>query len=178
MSLCLSKGIGAPVGSVLVGPKAFIHKVNHFRKMFGGGIRQSGALAAAANYALTHHFPRLDTTHQLATRLSEGLSQLGCRILAPVDTSMVFFDPKPIHVPMEAIIARCDALERPICVRGSRLVLHHQTSPQAVDDLLAVVAELKSEVSQGDIAKLAAEGKSAKVDKIGGAGRERVQLGY
>jgi threonine aldolase len=75
--------------SAIVGSKEFIDRARWFRKAFGGGIRQSGGIAAAADYAITHHFPRLASTHALAKRLKEGLKALGCNIVAPVDTNMV-----------------------------------------------------------------------------------------
>ena len=73
----------------LVGSREFIKRAKWFRKAFGGGVRQSGGLAAAADYAITHHFPRLAGTHALARRLEGGLRDLGCEILAPVQTNMV-----------------------------------------------------------------------------------------
>ena len=88
-SLCLSKGIGAPVGSIVVGTKAFIKRAKWFRKMFGSGVRQIGMCTAAADFALTNYFPRLEWTHRMAKRMEQGLRELGCDILAPVDTSMV-----------------------------------------------------------------------------------------
>ena len=81
----------------IVGTKEFIAKARWFRKAFGGGVRQSGPLAAAADYAITHHFPRLAATHALASRLAEGLEDLGCHILAKVDTNMVHFPLLPSH---------------------------------------------------------------------------------
>lgn len=77
------------VVSVLVGPAALIKKAIHFRKLFGGGIRQSGAIAAAADFALTHNFDRLNESHVLAKRLSAGLKELGVQILYEAETSMV-----------------------------------------------------------------------------------------
>lgn len=75
--------------SAVVGSQAFIKRCRWYRKAFGGGIRQAGMIAAPADYALTHHFPRLARTHALARRLAEGLKEAGCEILAPVDTNMV-----------------------------------------------------------------------------------------
>jgi threonine aldolase len=92
-SLCLSKGIGSPIGSVLVGSKEMIDRARWFRKMFGGGVRQIGMCTAAADYALTNIFPRLAGTHALAKRLASGLKEAGCEIIAPVDTSMVCLIP-------------------------------------------------------------------------------------
>ncbi len=74
ISICLSKGLGAPVGSVLVGSKEFIKKARRWRKVFGGGMRQAGYLAAAGIYALEHHIERLAEDHKNALALSEVLA--------------------------------------------------------------------------------------------------------
>ena len=74
---------------MVVGTKAFIKRAKWFRKMFGSGVRQIGMCTAAADYALTHHFPRLEWTHRMAKRMEQGLREIGCEILAPVDTNMV-----------------------------------------------------------------------------------------
>lgn len=74
ISICLSKGLGAPVGSVLVGSKDFIKKARRWRKVFGGGMRQAGYLAAAGIYALEHHIERLAEDHKNALALSEVLA--------------------------------------------------------------------------------------------------------
>ncbi|ORY26755.1 aromatic amino acid beta-eliminating lyase/threonine aldolase [Naematelia encephala] len=132
-SMCLSKGLGAPVGSVLVGTKEYINRARWFRTPFGGGIRQAGCiLTASADYALTHHFRLLAGTHLLAKRLSEGLEELGCQILAPVETNMVFFDASPIGLTMKNIAVCLAALPDPIRIlEVGRCVIHHQISPQA-----------------------------------------------
>ncbi len=75
VSLCFSKGLGAPVGSIIVGPKPFIARCLRFRKMYGGGMRQAGILAAAARYAMQHHIDRLAEDHANARRLADGLRQ-------------------------------------------------------------------------------------------------------
>jgi threonine aldolase len=75
VSLCFSKGLGAPVGSVIVGSKPFIARCLRFRKMYGGGMRQAGILAAAARYALQHHIDRLAEDHANAKLLADGLRQ-------------------------------------------------------------------------------------------------------
>jgi threonine aldolase len=76
VSVCLSKGLGAPVGSVLLGPKAFIEQGKRWRKMLGGGMRQAGVIAAAAQYALEHNVERLADDHRNAADLSSGLAQI------------------------------------------------------------------------------------------------------
>ena len=77
VSLCLSKGLGAPVGSVLVGDAGCINRAHRFRKMFGGGMRQIGILAAAGLYALDHHIERLADDHQRAKTLAETCLEMG-----------------------------------------------------------------------------------------------------
>jgi threonine aldolase len=80
---------GAPIGTVLVGPSEFISKARRFRKLFGGGMRQTGYLAACAAYALTHNFSRLSKVHALARRLEARLEQIGARITTRAETCMV-----------------------------------------------------------------------------------------
>jgi threonine aldolase len=93
-SICFSKGLGAPVGSAVAGTGAFIRRVHRFRKMFGGGMRQVGILAAAALYALDHHVERLADDHANARRLAEAIATLPGIILDPahVQTNIVIFD--------------------------------------------------------------------------------------
>ncbi len=92
VSVCFSKGLGAPVGSALVGSADLIVRARRHRKMLGGGLRQAGMLAAAADHALTHHVQRLADDHANARRLAEGLAGLaGVAVLAP-DTNIVFLE--------------------------------------------------------------------------------------
>jgi threonine aldolase len=93
-SVCLSKGLGSPIGSLVTGPKTFIDRVHRFRKMFGGGMRQVGIIAAAGIYALDHHMERLKEDHQNAKRLGLGLKELKWISFNPdhVETNMVIFD--------------------------------------------------------------------------------------
>lgn len=92
VSVCLSKGLGAPVGSVLVGPKPLIAEARRLRKMLGGGMRQAGILAAAGLYALDHHVERLAEDHANARRLAEGLSNLPGLSVDMPDTNILFVD--------------------------------------------------------------------------------------
>lgn len=110
VSLCLSKGLGkissisfffhlhysadhrppgAPIGTCLVGTKAFITKSRWFRKLFGGGMRQTGYLVGCAAYALTHNFPLLPRVHALAKHMQQGLEAIGVGILSPAETCIV-----------------------------------------------------------------------------------------
>lgn len=100
ISVCLSKGLGAPVGSVLTGSRAFIAEARRVRKVMGGGMRQAGFLAAAGIYALDHHIERLTDDHAHARILAAALSELpwvgGIR---PVQTNIVIFDLAPPLTP-------------------------------------------------------------------------------
>lgn len=94
VSVCFSKGLGAPVGSALVGTAAQMSKARRFRKMFGGGMRQAGMIAAGALYALQQHRDRLIEDHQNAQRLAQGLQTLKGIAIAPdaVETNIVNFE--------------------------------------------------------------------------------------
>ncbi|GAA5864723.1 hypothetical protein JCM8547_008283 [Rhodosporidiobolus lusitaniae] len=148
VSLCLSKGLGAPVGSVLVGSKAFIKKATHFRKLFGGGIRQSGSLALAASYSLSTALPQLPRTHTLATLLARGLTSedVGCALDLPVETNQIWVDTERAGFSMAELASRAKK-EKGITLSSSwgRLVVHYQTSEEAVSDLVEVARGLARE---------------------------------
>lgn len=79
------------MGSILVGSNDFVRKARHFRKMFGGGLRQTGYAAASAGYALNDNYPLLAGTHKLAKRVEQGLRDIGADILVGAETNMVFY---------------------------------------------------------------------------------------
>jgi threonine aldolase len=93
VSVCFSKGLGAPVGSALVGPAEQMQRARRFRKMFGGGMRQAGIIAAGALYALQHQFERLAEDHANAKRLAEDLANVAGVVVDPakVETNIVVF---------------------------------------------------------------------------------------
>lgn len=95
VSVCLSKGLGAPVGSVLVGQRDLIAKARRLRKMLGGGTRQAGILAAAGLYALEHNVERLAEDHERAARLAEGLAKHASLKVKMPDTNIIFIDSDP-----------------------------------------------------------------------------------
>ena len=97
VSVCLSKGLGCPVGSLVAGSKDFIKRVHRFRKLVGGGMRQIGFLAAAGIYALDHHIDRLEEDHRKAKNLALGLAGIKNLIIHPeeVETNILFFDVSP-----------------------------------------------------------------------------------
>ncbi|RYF39453.1 MAG: low-specificity L-threonine aldolase, partial [Comamonadaceae bacterium] len=92
VSVCFSKGLGAPVGSALCGGRDFIARARRVRKMAGGAMRQAGGLAAAASYALDHHVERLAEDHALARRLAQGLAGIGGLEVEAPQTNILFVD--------------------------------------------------------------------------------------
>lgn len=92
VSVCFSKGLGAPVGSALCGSREFIARAHRIRKMAGGGMRQAGMLAAAASHALDHHVGRLAQDHALAQHLADGLAGINGLQVEPPQTNIVFVD--------------------------------------------------------------------------------------
>ena len=93
VSVCLSKGLGTPAGSVLIGPKEIIDRARRYRKMLGGGMRQAGVLAAAGLFALNHNVDRLSEDHQRAEELVNELAELEAGQISQ-STNMVFFTPR------------------------------------------------------------------------------------
>jgi threonine aldolase len=92
LSVCFSKGLGAPVGSALCGSRELIERARRIRKMAGGGLRQAGFLAAAAHHALDHHVDRLADDHAMAAKLAEGLSDIAGLSVRSAQTNIVFVD--------------------------------------------------------------------------------------
>jgi threonine aldolase len=138
VSVCLSKGLGAPAGSVLLGGKDFIAQARRWRKAAGGGLRQSGILAAACLHALDHHVARLAEDHANAARLGEGLRVAGYGV--EVQTNMVFVDfgllpvePLKAHLEARGIVASVGA--------RTRLVTHLDVDGPAIDRVIAAFGE-------------------------------------
>ncbi|MCA9298958.1 MAG: hypothetical protein KDA28_07820, partial [Phycisphaerales bacterium] len=123
VSCCFSKGLGAPVGSALVGDRAFIEAARYRRKIQGGSMRQAGLLAACALHALEHHRDRLPEDHANATRLASGLASLGLRV-RPAPTNIVYFD-------VEDAVGFCETLDRV----GVRMLWMDRTKVRAVTHL-------------------------------------------
>ncbi len=95
VSVCFSKGLGAPMGSVLCGSRDLVARARRWRKVAGGGLRQAGLLAAAMQHALDHHVRRLAEDHALARRLADGLQGLPGLVVEPPQTNIVFADVAP-----------------------------------------------------------------------------------
>jgi len=144
ISVCLSKGLGAPVGSLLLGPKAFIEQGKRWRKMLGGGMRQAGVIAAAAHYALEHNVARLADDHANAARLAEGLRAIDGLTVDTPQTNIFYIHMDP---------AACDGLRtalareqiRATVGQHTRLVTHWNISAEDVERVIRVLATFFSD---------------------------------
>ena len=153
VSVCLSKGLGAPVGTVLVGPVDFIRKARRLRKALGGGMRQAGVIAAAGLVALRDILPRLGEDHTNMARLASGLAAVpGVSLrggVAPL-TNIAFLELAPA-IDFPALQGGLRA--RGIAANGApglmRVVTHHQVSAADVEEVIAAFQELCAPMMQG-----------------------------
>lgn len=146
ISICLSKGLGAPVGSVLIGSKANIQQARRIRKVFGGGMRQAGYLAAAGIYALDHHVTRLKEDHHRARAIGKEVRELSfVEEVLPVDTNIVIFKLAG-EVSTEEVLQKLSD-ERiyavPFGLKEIRMVTHLDISDQMVDRTITALKKLK-----------------------------------
>lgn len=137
VSICLSKGLAAPVGSVLVGNRDIVDSARRLRKMVGGGMRQAGIIAAAGIHALTHHVDRLAEDHRHATELAEALKQMeNITLGGEPETNMVMLDIAPqVFTGLRSFLE-----ERNIILSSQRLVLHRDITD---DDLAEVITAFR-----------------------------------
>lgn len=143
VSVCLSKGLGAPVGSVLLGSTDFIRKARRVRKVFGGGMRQAGYLAAAGIYALDHHVHRLREDHERAKKTAEVLShQSWVKEVLPVSTNIIVFEPETDREKVLAELRNASVYAMPFGDKGIRFVFHLDVTDSMVDHLLTVIEEI------------------------------------
>lgn len=141
VSVCLSKGLGAPVGSVLCGSREVIGRARRLRKMVGGGMRQAGMLAAAGLYALQHQVARLAEDHVNAECLAAGLRDLGYAV-EPVQTNMVY-----VHMGGQAGALKAFCADRGITLSAAarlRMVTHLDIAPVHIDQVLLAFADFRS----------------------------------
>jgi len=137
INVCFSKGLGAPVGSMILGSKEFITRAHRYRKLYGGGMRQAGILAAGALYAVEHNFKRLAEDHRRAKTLATALSALnGIKIdLEAVQTNIVIFEVVSHSINAQEFVERCreaGVLMIPVGTNKVRLVTHLHISDDAV----------------------------------------------
>lgn len=146
VSVCMSKGLGAPVGSLITGSKEFIWKTHRWRKLMGGGMRQAGILAAAGLYALDHNVARLADDHKNARLLADALTAVpGVTLEAPVETNIVIFVLGPELPDAAAVVAR--AKERGVLVnavgsRKIRALTHLDVDRAAVEKAAGILCDL------------------------------------
>jgi len=145
VSVCFSKGLGAPVGSALAGTRTFINRARRFRKMFGGGMRQAGIIAAGALYALEHHRTRLAEDHANARRLAEGIACLKGIDLDPatVETNIVIF--RVTGMPAAALADRLKAAGVLVLAASAetiRAVTHLDVSCDEIEEAVRIMARV------------------------------------
>ncbi len=145
ISICLSKGLGAPVGSLLIGPGDFIKKARRIRKVFGGGMRQAGMLAAAGFYALEYHVQRLQEDHRHTQLLASVLKEKDfVGEILPVETNIVIFEVKGRFTAPElvTIFKRSNILALAISPTQIRLVVHLDITPAMIEATIQTIKAL------------------------------------
>jgi threonine aldolase len=144
VSVCLSKGLGCPAGSLVLGSKDFVKRVHRFRKMVGGGWRQAGFLAAAGIYALDHHIDRLQEDHRKALKLAQGLANIPNVAINPaeVETNILFFDVSRAERTAQEVAAAAKGkgvLLHPTAKTRIRCVTHLDVSFEDIDHALEAI---------------------------------------
>lgn len=152
ISLCFSKGLGAPIGSIIVGTKAFRTRARHIRKMIGGGMRQAGVVTAPARVAVEDTFlgGKLKASHVRARQIADMWQGYGGKLTAPTETNMVWFDLAAAGTDAKKFIE--DGERAGLRLMGGRLVVHYQIGDEAIrrlDDLMQVV--LKGKKANGKV---------------------------
>lgn len=145
ISICLSKGLGTPVGSLLLGSKEYIHKARRVRKVFGGGMRQAGYLAAAGIYALENNIERLEEDHLQAKLITEALLKKPfVGKVMPVETNILIFEVLLPYTPKSFAeeLAKFSILCMPISTTQVRMVTHLDITPTMVNNLITVIDAL------------------------------------
>lgn len=145
ISVCLSKGVGAPIGSMLVGSKEMIQRGRHVRKLMGGGWRQSGLLAAAAHHCIDKVVPTMPETHRLAKYLALSFQKMGMELTSPCETNMIFINTAKTGLPIEDFYQAFK--KENILITGgpgteARIVLHYQITQDVVDTMVDIAYKL------------------------------------
>ncbi|MET0634683.1 MAG: GntG family PLP-dependent aldolase [Chitinophagaceae bacterium] len=145
ISICLSKSLGCPVGSLLLGNSEFIRKARRVRKVFGGGMRQAGVLAAAGIYALKNNIERLKEDHIYTTQIAEVVSRKEfVELTLPAETNILIFQLKPGLTAPELVARLKDKgiLSYAIAPNRVRFVLHLDISPEMVERTIEIINKL------------------------------------
>ena len=135
VTMCFSKGLGAPIGSIIVGDQVFIKKARHLRKMMGGGLRQAGVVTASARCAVEETFlaGKLSATHTRAKDVAEMWQSRGGKLAQAVETNMVWLDLEAAGISKETFVEA--GVKEGVKVMGGRVVVHYQASEEAVEAL-------------------------------------------
>lgn len=152
ISLCFSKGLGAPIGSIIVGTKAFRERSRWVRKSIGGGLRQAGVVTAAARVAVEDTFlgGKLAASHDRARQIGKMWEQYGGKTTNPVETNMVWFDLEAAGISANDFIAEGEKLG--LRLMGGRLVVHYQIGEEAITKLDKLMqAVLKGKQLEGKV---------------------------
>jgi threonine aldolase len=147
ISVCLSKGLGAPVGSVLIGNQSFIAEARRVRKAFGGGMRQAGYLAAAGIYALDHQVERLRDDHAHARLLADALAELPwVANIRPVQTNILIFDLVPPHTPAQFLdhLKQNDIVASAFGPKTIRFVTHLDVTTEMISKAIGAIQKYEA----------------------------------
>ncbi|KAK7521950.1 pyridoxal phosphate-dependent transferase [Phyllosticta citriasiana] len=149
VQLCFSKGLGAPIGSIIVGSKSFIKRSRWIRKSIGGGIRMAGILSAAARTAVEETFlgGKLQETHQKAKRVATTWERLGGRLTMPTETNMVWLDLKAAGVDQADFVNL--AHQNGIDTWGPRNIIHYQVCEEAIQRLEQTMEQVLAKAKNG-----------------------------
>lgn len=139
VSLCLSKSLGAPIGSVLVGNRAYLKRANHFKKQNGGGIRQAGFIARMATIAIDENLEKIKDAHAMAKELGDFCVSLGMILDGPVDTNFVFLNTTAMKFDTEYFVEA--GRRHDVKLMGGRIAFHFQNSREALENLKNAVTE-------------------------------------
>lgn len=142
ISLCFSKGLGAPIGSIILGTKAFIKRSRWIRKSIGGGLRQAGVVAAPARVAVEETFlgGKLTQSHENAKKIQKIWTDLGGKLQYPVDTNMVWLDLEAHEIEIDHFIELSE--QYGVKVRGGRFVVHYQVGEEAIERLRKIFTDV------------------------------------
>src|SRR2546423_3933252 len=146
ISVCLNKGLGCPIGSILLGTKEYIQKARRIRKVFGGGMRQAGYMAATGIYALDHHIERLKEDHDHAKRIAAALSEKDfVGELLPVETNIIIFEIKGRKKPAAFVaeLKKENILALAMSASQVRMVLHLDVTKEMVEIVVERIRKIK-----------------------------------
>lgn len=152
VTMCFSKGLGAPIGSIIIASRPFVEKARHIRKSLGGGLRQAGVITASARVAVDETFlgDKLAATHHRARHIAGMWQERGGRLMQATETNMVWLDLEDAGVSVEGFVEA--GVKEGLRFLGGRVVVHYQICEEAVERLgrvMDLVLCERSEVAEG-----------------------------